>query len=119
MDHQGDYDRVADALKFLSVQWLAQKERSAIERAKMATTSVMAMAHEDEASRCRSTIIQLQTLRADNAVLAAEVQAWRIGLKRTRGRGACVDAQIDIALVRWYRDGTDASGALARAKETP
>lgn len=119
MDRKGDSDRVADAFKFLSIPWLAQKERSALERAKMATESVMAMSHEDEANRCRSTITQLQTLRADNAVLAAEVEAWRalIGPRLVGVLSGPLLVPSLLTQVTHTRHATDASGALDRAKE--
>lgn len=112
-------DRVANALKFLSIPWLAQKERSALERAKVATRSIMAVANEDEANRCRSTITQLQTLRADNAVLAAEVEAWRalIGLRPVDVLPGSLLVPSLLTRVTHTRHATDASGALARAKE--
>ena len=76
---------------------------------------------------CRKTTLdelnglaaQVAQLHADNAVLAAEVEAWRalIGLRPVDVLPGSLLVPSLLTRVTHTRHATDASGALARAKE--
>ena len=70
---------------------------------------------KERATLVQALISERDQLRADNAVLAAEVRAWR-NSSREMGNASAAGDPVSITPYD-EMSATDASGALARAKE--